>query len=657
MIRWLLLALVLASPLSLAAPAQRTANDGQLVLEGVPDIPPELVQRLKRYQSVRSATLLDWTADGTGLFVRTRFGAISQIHQVDQAGGMRKQLTWFREPAGQVSRRERSSELAVTMDAGGGENDQIYLFNPRTADLRLLTDGQSRNRLFCFSRDGRKMAFQSTRRNGRNNDLWIMDPDRPENAELLMEAEEGSWLGPVNFSEDRDYLLVQQFVSADDSRIYLLNLKSRERLLVAGGGEYPSGNRAIAFDRKGDGFFFITNQRGRAAELAWRPLDPSGATQFITADIPWDVSDFVISVNGARGAFVTNEEGASRLYLLSTRSGKYARVLNIPPGVVSGMRFSPDSRRLALSLSTAQTPNDVFVLQLGRSPLRFRHIARWTFSEVGGLDADSFVSPELAHYPTFDRRGEEQRTVPAFVFRPPGPGPHPVIIHVHGGPENQFRPAFNSTFQMWIAELGAAVIAPNIRGSTGFDTEYLALDDGLRREDAIRDIGALLDWIAAQPDLDQNRVAISGASYGGYVVLASAVKYSDRLRAGVDVVGISDFGTFLENTENYRRDLRRHEYGDERDPAIREFLQRISPLNNADRIDIPLMVVQGRNDPRVPSAQSEKIVRALQARGQEVWYLEALNEGHGYSRKENRDIYEQAAVLFLHKHLGITTRP
>jgi dipeptidyl aminopeptidase/acylaminoacyl peptidase len=241
--------------------------------------------------------------------------------------------------------------------------------------------------------------------------------------------------------------------------------------------------------------------------------------------------------------------------------------------------------------------------------------------------------------------------VPAFIYRPRGPGPHPVIIHVHGGPESQYRPGFSGRTQMWVKELGAAVIAPNIRGSTGYDIEYLSLDNGYRREDAIRDIGALLDWIALQPELDAGRVAIYGSSYGGYVVLASAVQYSNRLRAGVDVVGFSNFVSFLENTEDYRRAFRRYEYGDERDPEMRQYLERISPLNNVDRIDIPLLVVQGRNDPRVPASESEQIVKALRERGQPVWYIEALNEGHGYERGENRRVYEQAVVLFLQHYL------
>jgi dipeptidyl aminopeptidase/acylaminoacyl peptidase len=632
-------------------PAEWTANDGQLILQDVPRIPDELVQRLNRYQNVRSASLLDWADDDEGIFIRTRFGELSQIHQVREPGGVRRQLTWFPEPIGQVTRRGDRPELSITMDEGGGEQDQIFLFDPRSAKTTRLTDGESRNRLVRWSRDGRKMAFQSTRRNGRSNDLWWMEPGKPDSAELLLEAPDGSWFGPVDFGNRGRLLLVQQFISVDDSRIYILDLEERNLYLVAGSTETPSANKAISFDDKGTGFYFITNMRGRAAELAWMSPGEEPRIEFLTQDTPWDVTEFAVSEDGKRGAFVTNEDGIGRLYLMNTVTRKFSRVDKIPLGLINGLRFHPDNRRLAFNLSTAQTPSDVYVLELGRKPETARALKRWTFSEVGGLDTSGFAQPRLVRYPTFDMRGDRQRMVPAFLYLPPGKGPHPVIIHVHGGPESQYRPAFSKRTQMWLAELGAAVIAPNIRGSTGYDSEYLALDNGMLREDAIRDIGALLDWIGEQRELDADRVAIHGSSYGGYVVLASAVHYSDRLRAGVDVVGISNFVTFLENTEEYRRDFRRLEYGDERIPEVREFLESISPLNHADEIDIPLLVVQGRNDPRVPASESEQIVQALRNRGRPVWYIEALNEGHGYDRKENRDIYEQAAILFLQKYL------
>ena len=630
---------------------ERTVNNGQLILQDVPEIPPALTARLHQYQNTRSATFLDWAEEGNGMYIRTRFGEISQIHSVAKPGGARRQLTWFDEPIDQVEQRNHGRELAFTMDRGGGELDQIHLFDPRTATTALLTEGKSRNRILRWSRDGKWLAYQSTRRNGRDNDIWIMSPEHPEDAELLVEAGNGDWWGPADFSEDGKHLLVQQYTGVTDSRIYLLDLKSRQMRIMAGNSRDPSANRATGFDGQGTGFYLITNSRGRAAELAWKSLQPGTGIEYISTTIPWDVSEFALSENGRRGAFVTNEGGISRLYLLNTRTRRYSLVDKMPLGSILGMAFNPDNKRIAMSLNTAQTPSDVFVLTLGRTATDARTLRRWTRSEVGGLDTAAFAQPELVHYPGFDSVDDEPRQVPAFVYRPDSDGPHPVIIYIHGGPEGQYRPTFSSTFQMWIAELGVAIIAPNIRGSTGYGIEYASLDDGYRREDAVKDIGALLDWIAAQPDLDQNRVAVYGSSYGGYMALASAVHYSDRLKAGVDVVGISNFVTFLENTEDYRRELRRREYGDERDPDMQAFLGRISPLNNVDRIALPLLVVQGQNDPRVPVTESEQIVTALRQRRQAVWYIKALNEGHGYDRKENQDVFQQAAMLFLQRYL------
>jgi dipeptidyl aminopeptidase/acylaminoacyl peptidase len=276
---------------------------------------------------------------------------------------------------------------------------------------------------------------------------------------------------------------------------------------------------------------------------------------------------------------------------------------------------------------------------------------RWTQSEVGGLDTTTFIEPELIEFPTFDDVDGAPRKIPAWIYRPRGSGPFPVVVSIHGGPESQARPFFSSTYQLWLEKLGVAVIVPNVRGSAGYGKTYVALDNGFRREDSVKDIGALLDWIEAQPDLDQDRVAVFGGSYGGYMVLASAVHFSDRLKAAVDIVGISSFVTFLENTQDYRRDLRRVEYGDERDPEMRAHLEKISPVNSVDKIKVPLFVVQGENDPRVPVTESIQMVEALRQQGETVWYMNALNEGHGYRKKENRDIYQQATVLFLKTHL------
>ncbi len=644
------LALLLAAA-GAAAVERRVVNDGNLVLEDIPGIPAEIVEDLRRFQNVRSARLLDWTADGGSLYVRTRFAEVSQIHRVDMPGGARHQLTFFEEPVGDVERQPAGRLLTFTRDAGGDEFSQIFTFDPLTGRSVMLTDGESRNGEFEWSRDGRRLAFQSTRRNGASNDIWMLDAAAPGAARIVLESPDGSWWAPAEFSASGSRLLVANYRSIADSRIHLLDLDAGELELLAGGDGEPSTNYPIGFDAGDRGAWLITNRGGEFDQLAWLPLAGGAEPQIVTADIPWDVDAATLCNDRRRLAFVVNEDGHSALYLLDTRTRRYRRVDSVPTGQVYEMKFSPDDRRLALTLNTPQNPSDAYVLELGREPTKSGVLTRWTASEVGGLDTSRFVMPDLVHYRTFDEVDGRPRRIPAWVYRPPGDGPHPVVVYIHGGPESQSRPRFSSTFQMWLAKLGAAVVVPNVRGSAGYGKSYLALDNGFRREDSVRDIGALLDWIATQDDLDASRVAVYGGSYGGYMALASAVHYSDRLAAAVDVVGISNFVTFLENTEDYRRDLRRAEYGDERDPAMRAHLRKISPLNNVEAIDVPLLIVQGQNDPRVPVTEAGQMVAALREQGLPVWYMNALNEGHGYARKENRDVYQQAAVLFLRRYL------
>jgi dipeptidyl aminopeptidase/acylaminoacyl peptidase len=314
----------------------------------------------------------------------------------------------------------------------------------------------------------------------------------------------------------------------------------------------------------------------------------------------------------------------------------------LPRGVVETIRFPVGrSDRLAVALTQAGAPLDVWMIDLETGRLE-----RWTRSEVGGLDPSTFVEPELVRYPS---TGGLQ--VPAFLYRKAGEGKRPVVVFWHGGPEAQHRPTFNPFVQFLAAELGLAVLAPNVRGSDGYGKRWLSLDDGVRREEALSDIGATLDFVASRADLDAGRVAVYGGSYGGYMVLASMVFHGERIRAGVDVVGISSIPTFLRSTADYRRDLRRPEYGDERNPEVLAVLERISPLNHAARLRAPLLVIQGKNDPRVPQTEAEQIARAVRENGKELWYLLALDEGHGFQKKENRDTMTAAIALFLERQL------
>jgi len=645
-------ALVFTAPIHADSVTRTVANNGNLVMEDVPAIPEQVVDSLNRYQNVRSARFSDWAEDGAGIYVSTRFGDVSQIHHVGMPGGARQQLTFDDEPINGVSRRPGGSELIFTRDAGGSEFSQVFLMDPETGNSKMLSDGESRNGAVVWDRRGDRIAFQSTRRNGASNDVWIMEPSAPDRASLVLESPDGTWWGPTEFSESGSRLLVANYVSIADSRVHLVDLDSGGVTQLAGGGRDKSVNVPVALDDANDGFWFLTNRGGEFNQLAWQATEPGAEAVIVTADIPWNVTDAAISHDRRRMAFTVNENGMTKVYLLDTDTKQYRPVDNIPVGRAGGLRFSPDDRRLGVTLNTPQTPSDSFVLELGKKPLDYGELVRWTWSEVGGLDTTAFVTPELIHYPTFDKVDGNQRKIPAWIYKPVGDGPFPVIVSIHGGPESQARPGFSSTYQLWLRELGAAVVVPNVRGSSGYGKTYVGLDNGFRREDSVRDIGALLDWVGEQKDLDADRVAVIGGSYGGYMVLASAVHYSDRLRAAVDIVGISSFVTFLENTQDYRRDLRRVEYGDERDPKMREHLEKISPLNNVERIQVPMFVVQGENDPRVPVTEAQQVVAALREAGSTVWYMNALNEGHGYRKKENRDIYQQATVVFLKQYLG-----
>jgi len=398
------------------------------------------------------------------------------------------------------------------------------------------------------------------------------------------------------------------------------------------------------FTADGRGALVITNRDSEFEQL--RRVDlATGEVEILTAHIPWDIDGFARSEDGRYLAWVANVDGIGRLTVLNLAS-KSEVMPPLPDGRIGRIGFDRTAKRLAMTLETAQTPRDVFVLELERNAL-----TRYTKSEVGLIDPLRFAGAQLVRFPTFDREKGKARQIPAFVYRPDSPGPHPVFISIHGGPEGQSVPTFSPFTQFLVREMGFVVIEPNVRGSTGYGKTFLNLDNGEDREDSVKDIGALLVWIGAQRDLDAKRVFVSGGSYGGYMSLAAMVNYGDRLRGGIDVVGISNFVTFLESTSAYRRDLRRVEYGDERLPRMRAYLQRISPLTNASRISKPLLVVQGLNDPRVPASESQQMVAKIRARGGEVWYLAAKDEGHGFRKKQNRDFYQKTIVTFLERQL------
>jgi dipeptidyl aminopeptidase/acylaminoacyl peptidase len=608
----------------------------------VPVVPGEIFDRLQQYQNVRHAAFLGWSPDGRGMLIRTRFGNSGQLHRVHEPLGRREQITFFDEPVGGTFIPQATDgAIILSMSRGGDENSQLYLLDQAEFRTTLLTDGASRNRRGPFSHDGTRMIVHSNRRNGRDTDLYLTDARRPDSMDMLMEVD-GEFWSATDWSQDGGTLALVRTVSVNEAYPALFDMASRQIKPIALPGDAKAAIGALAFAPDGKSVYLTTDARGEFQELARLDLATMQYT-WLSEDIPWDVRDLEVDPLTGRVAFTTNEDGASRLFLLE---GDNRRLLETPLGIVDSLEFSPDGARLGFTLVRPDAPVDAFSIDVADGRL-----TQWTQSEAGGLDPRTFVRPQRIEFASFDGR-----KIPAWYFRPPGAtADHqvPVLIDIHGGPEGQYEPFFSGQTQYYAGELGLAVIYPNVRGSSGYGKTYLKLDNAELREDSVRDIGALLDWIAEQPELDASRVAVAGGSYGGYMVLASLVNYPDRIKAGIDIVGIANFITFLERTSPYRQDLRRVEYGDERDPAMRAVFERINPTSNADKIRSALLVAHGVNDPRVPFSEAQQIAEKVRSAGRPVWTVYAGNEGHGFGKKDNRDYLTGVEALFLMRHLGM----
>ena len=630
----------MACVVGLSTPARSAVSEiGNLVLDNIPQGETPLTLRLEDYTNSRGASFVDWLPDG-GLLVSTRFGDADQLHRVATPLGAREQLTFYREPV-TVARAPQSAVapgFTFLKDTGGNENAQVYWYESSTRAVRMLSSGKGVNGGLVWSHDGRRVAFHSTARDGASYDLYIADVPGIAPPRLVYTGFQKNW-SVTSWSPDDTKLLIKNFVSANESHLFVLDVATAALTPVAE-GPGPASVGGAQFTPDGRAILVITNRDSEFEQLKRIDL-ATGAVEVLTAHIPWDIDAFDRSDDGRYLAYVANVDGISRLTIVNVA----ARSEIQPPlsdGRIGRVAFDREGRKLAFSLESPQSPRDVFVLELDRNA-----VVRYTKSEAGPVDSLQFAPAEVMRFPTFDRDRGKPRQVPAFIYRPATPGPHPVLIDIHGGPESQSVPTFSPFTQFLVREMGFVVIQPNVRGSSGYGKTYLNLDNGEDREDSVKDIGALIVWIGAQRNLDAKRVFVSGGSYGGYMALASMVHFSDRLRGGIDVVGISNFVTFLESTSAYRRDLRRPEYGDERLPRMRAYLQRISPLTNAARIAKPLLVVQGLNDPRVPATESQQMVAKIRGRGGEVWYLAAKDEGHGFKKKPNRDFYQKTMVTFL----------
>jgi len=598
-----------------------------LVVDGAPPVPTEIVRASDAYMKARSAELQTWHPTRREILITTRFGETLQIHRVRKPDGARTQITFFDDDVERgIAYEPNGASVIFTKDDNGDGNDQIYRLDLATNVITCITDGRSRNGNGVWANHGHDIVYTSTRRNGRDTDLYV-------NERLLAEVDGSGW-SPLEWSPDDRRILVQQTISAGKSALWLADARSGAMTPVPCSGSCVLGT----FTHGGKRIVTTSDAGSEFRELVSIDLQ-SAKTERLTNHIPWDVIELALSSNGRDAAIVTNEAGIFKLHIIDVAKGTERHLPRLPTGYVTGIHWRRNGRELGFNIDSARAPSDVYSLDIPTGT-----ITRWTNSEHGNVDLTQFPEPRLIEWPSFDRR-----TITGFLYMPPPKfaGKSPVLISIHGGPEGQFTPYFLGRWNYVVNELGIAILFPNVRGSSGFGKTFQKLDDALHRENAVSDIGALLDWIAAQPSLDASRVAVTGTSYGGYLALSAAVRYDDRIRATIDIVGPTNLASFLEHTAAWRQDLRRVEYGDERDPATRAFLERIAPLRNAERITHPLLVVQGQNDPAVAVSEAEQIVRAVREHGTAVWYLLGRDEGHGFRKRRNANYQFYLTLQFL----------
>jgi len=593
---------------------------------------------LERYLNVRSATGATLGPDGQVAFRMNTTGTF-QVWTVDEPGGWPEQRTFYEDSVSFASHSPERPELIFGKDEGGNERMQLFRLDEDGVVTALTDRPGAKHRWGGWSHDGERFAFASNRRDESVFDIYVQDRDSTE-AELVYEGD--GWLSVGGWSPGDDKLLVSEAHSNFDQDVYVLDLATGALdHLTPHEGDVRYGSAQWAPD--GEGVYLVTDD---GADLQWLArLDLDGSLAEVRADDEWNVDGVSVDTDTGRLAYSRNVDGYTDLTvgeLTGPTTVEEFPTPDLPGGLAGGVSWGPEADEFAVTVTGRRVNANVFLVETETG-----EATRWTHASTAGIPESSFVTPDLICFETFDGR-----EIPAFFSLPRDVDSTadgvPVIVDIHGGPESQRRPSFSGLTQYFLSR-GYAVFEPNVRGSTGYGTEYMRLDDVENRMDSVRDLRAGVDWLHDHPAVDPDRLVAMGGSYGGFMVLAALTEYPDLWAAGVDVVGIANFVTFLENTGPWRRALREAEYGSLEED--REFLESISPINNADRIAAPLFVIHGENDPRVPVGEAEQI--AEEAREQEV-PVETLvfeDEGHGISKRENRIEAYTRVVAFLDEHV------
>ena len=655
--------------LSLAAQAQYLNPASNLVIENIPPIAADLPSKLAAYTEFKPSSIVAWHPRDGSMLIRTRLGDTLQLHLVKSPGARPEPLTEFADTVNGATFQPLKGDYLLFQKANGGDEVfRIYRMDLPGKFITPISAEGERAGAPAWNRSGNRIVYTTvtTDRSNRGagasrvatTKVYVADPLKPEASKVIATFEGGRVSG-LRFSPDGKLLAYLEYISANESYLWMMDADGSHQRRIS--PERKANEPTVSYDaprfsRDGKSLFTTSDRDSEFKRLTHIDL-ASGKETVLTAHLQHDVDDFAISTRAKRIAFTTNENGASVLRFLDLATMKELPRPALLSGEIASLRWrgstsddgdaeSPAAGEpeLAFNLTSSRSPGEVYSFSTATTKM-----TRWTSGASAGLNALELAEPKLLRWKSFDGL-----TISGFLYQPDAkkfPGKRPVIINIHGGPEGQARPGFIGRNNYMVNELGIAIIYPNVRGSSGFGKTFLALDNGKLREDSVKDIGALLDWLRDQPDLDAGKVLVSGGSYGGYMSLAVSTFYPERIAGTIDVVGISNWVTFLTNTESYRRDLRRVEYGDERDPEMRKFLEAISPLTNAHKIAKPLFVVQGRNDPRVPYTEALQIVEKVKKQNVPVWFLMANDEGHGFAKKSNQDFLFYAQIKFMEQTL------
>ena len=610
---------------------------------------------IQQYLNIRSASSPTFVGSAKQIFYLTNVSGTSQIWMIDNPGGAPKQITSYEDNVGFLSASPDGSGIVFGKAVGGNENTQFFWMKPDGTGIKELTNSPTvRHNFGGWSDDRKRIYYASNKRDKNYFDVYLMDLGSGKE-ELVFQQNGNNDFEAVSPDGSKIIISRSGIELGLDNNLYLIDTKTKQETLLTphtdasqfGGVNFLSNSEIL----------FGTNDKREFMGLARMNLDTKAIQMFDNAN--WDVSGGTLSDDKKMFAYTINREGFSELYIVNTKDiGKKSEAVKLPAqGIVGGMEFSKDGNRLALSFASSRHNSDVWIYDL-----KSKSLTQVTTSDRAGIPQESFVAPQLIKYKTFDGKEipawfykpKEEKGIAGFTITMPDgtketsfPGGRRVIISVHGGPEAQERPGFNPLYQYYLSR-GYAVLATNVRGSTGYGKTFTHLDDVEKREDSVKDLAAAVDWLKAN-GADPKRIAVMGGSYGGYMTMAAITLYPDTFAAAVNTVGIVNWETFLQNTSGYRRRQREVEYG-RLDRDI-DFLRRISPIAKVDRIKTPLFVIHGKNDPRVPYTEAEQIVKVLKDKGAIVEYKLYTDEGHGISKLKNRlELYPLVAD-FLDKYM------